>query len=164
MRSLAISSLVIALSLGGAAPEASRADEGDAAFHKRDFKTALHLLMPLAQQGDAVAELDIGLMYFSGHGLPRDRAQAAKWFLASARQGQRGAQVDIGIAYATGEGIPRDLVQAFMWFSVAADDGGSSATKYRDHVASELTPDEIDRATEYAKVCKVSHFQSCGSP
>jgi TPR repeat protein len=157
----------IAIALALASVGVAHADQerdGDAAFHNGDYKKALELLMPLAQQGNADAECDIGLMYFTGHGVPQDPAEGAKWFLAAARQGQIGAQVDIGIAYATGRGVQKDYVKGYMWFSVAADRGVEGAKAYRDHVATEMTPDQIERAKRDAKLCLESNFKTCGSP
>jgi hypothetical protein len=121
--------------------------------------------MPLAQKGNLIAEMDIGLMYYSGNGLPRDRVEGAKWFMAAAKQGNSGAQADIGIAYATGQGVPQDRVLAYMWFSVSASQQpGKSSTQYRDHIASELAPDELKRGQDLAEACKASNYQKCGVP
>ena len=140
------------------------ADVGDAALHRKDYGTALKLLMPLAQKGDPVAELDVGIMYYGGLGVPQDHAEGVKWFAASAKQGTLGAQVDIGIAYATGDGIQQDHAQAYMWFSLAADEGNAGAVQYRDHMAAELTPDQIQRAQDLAKNCRLSNYKICGLP
>jgi hypothetical protein len=153
--------LFVVLSIGATAVWADDVDDGWAAFQKGDYATALKLLMPMAQKGNAVAELDIGIMYFGGKGLPQDRREAAKWFKASAEQGVLGAQNNLGIAYATGDGVPRNLVLAYMWFSLAADQGGTISAKYRDHVATELTPEELKSAQSLAAQCKDSKYQNC---
>ncbi|HEX3652255.1 MAG TPA: tetratricopeptide repeat protein [Rhizomicrobium sp.] len=118
--------------------------------------------MPQAERGDAVAELDIGLMHFSGNGLPKDYSEAAKWFAASARQGQIGAQVNLSVLYATGNGVPQDRVRAYVWFSVAASRNNSTAAKYRDHIASEITPDQLQAAQAMAGKCEASNYNDCG--
>ena len=148
------------------AAHAGDVEDGDAAFKQKDYATAVKLLMPFALKGDPVAQLDIGIMYFSGNGLPQNRDEAAKWFYASAQQGQFGAQTDIGIAYATGTGVKRDLVQAYMWFSVSAAQaaalGRNASTDYRDHVASELSAEELARAKVLVKKCQASNYRNCG--
>ncbi len=136
--------------------EAGDAKDGNAAFARHDYRTALRLLMPLAQKGNAAAECDVGLMYASGNGLAEDRNEAVKWFLASAQQGQLGCQTNIGIAYATGIGIQKDYVKAYMWFS-------RSAPEYRDHVAGEMTPEQIERAKDMAKRCQAAAYKNCDS-
>ncbi|HEX3945922.1 MAG TPA: tetratricopeptide repeat protein [Rhizomicrobium sp.] len=118
--------------------------------------------MPQARQGNAVAELDIGLMHFSGHGLPKDYSEAARWFAASALQGQIGAQINLGVLYATGDGLPQDHIRAYVWFNVAASRNNSSAAKYRDHIASEITPDQLRAAQALADKCKASNYSDCG--
>jgi len=40
-----------------------------------------------AEQGDAGAQLSLGLMYAIGQGVPRDYAQAAAWYRKAAEQG-----------------------------------------------------------------------------
>jgi tetratricopeptide (TPR) repeat protein len=146
---------------------ASDVDDGDMALHKGDYASALKLLMPYAQRGNMIAELDIGLLYFSGHGLPQDRSKAAKWFLLAAQQGNLGAQTNLGILYAVGDGVPQSDVIAYMWFSLAAsqktENSQSASIQYRDHVAGRMSPDDIQRATALAKQCKTSKYVICGT-
>jgi len=40
-----------------------------------------------AEQGDAAAQLSLGLAYAIGQGVPRDYAQAAAWYRTAAEQG-----------------------------------------------------------------------------
>ena len=159
--------LILALSVFAsdhAAAAAGAADDGDAAFKLKDYGTAMKLLMPLAQRGDPVAETDVGIMYYEGLGVPRDRVEGVKWFKSSAKQGTPGGEVDMGIAYATGEGIRQDRVQAYMWFNLAADQGSASAVRYRDQLTPGLKPDEVQRAEDLAKTCRDSNFKTCGLP
>jgi uncharacterized protein len=53
---------------------------------QQDFVTALRVIKPLAEEGDAFAQLATGIMYFNGWDTPRDYVQARMWFnLASFR-------------------------------------------------------------------------------
>ena len=45
-----------------------------------------------AEQGDADAQVNLGFMYKSGHGVPRDAAEAVQWFRRAANQGNAEAQ------------------------------------------------------------------------
>lgn len=47
-------------------------------FH-RDYATAMRLWRELAEQGDAKAQIKLGLMYELGQGVPQDNAEALKW-------------------------------------------------------------------------------------
>ncbi len=80
-----------------------------------------------ANQGDAVAQFNLGLDYTKGQGVPQDYAEAAKWFRKSAEQGQAAAQTGLGELYSGGKGLPQDYSEAFKWYRKAADQGEAAA-------------------------------------
>ena len=96
-------------------------EEGNAAYIRGDFKTAEGLLRPLAEQGNATAQFDLGGMYQNGQGVPQDYAEASRWYRLAAEQGEGRAQVELGAMYENGEGVPRDYAEALKWFRKAAD-------------------------------------------
>src|SRR5688572_17510886 len=57
-----------------------------------DYAGALRLLRPLAAKGDPVAQSNLGFMYATGQGLPRNLTEAAKWYRSAAEQGRAAAQ------------------------------------------------------------------------
>ena len=67
-----------------------------------------------AEAGDAEAQVDLGVMYFVGDGVPQDYAEAVRWYRLAADQGHARAQFNLGFMYATGDGVPQDGVQAHM--------------------------------------------------
>ena len=73
-----ISAVVVLIGL--AAPARAGLDEGFAAAKRGDFATALREWRPLAEQGNAAAQYNLGLMHNNGHGVPQDYAQAARWY------------------------------------------------------------------------------------
>ena len=82
----------IILVLGFAAPAAAGPLEGaDAALKRRDYATAVRLNRPLAEQGDANAQYNLGTFYDNGLGVPQDKVRAYMWFSLSATQGREGA-------------------------------------------------------------------------
>jgi len=97
--------------------------EGYNAFSRGDYATALREWLPLAQQGDARAQGNLGGMYDLGLGVPRNSAEAVKWYQRAAEQGLAGAQYDLGVMYHQGRGIPQNYGQAIHWFRRAADQG-----------------------------------------
>lgn len=97
--------------------------DADAAIQKGDFKRALNLLLPLAEQGDAEAQLKVGIFYFNGEGVKQDYAEAAKWLLPSAEQGNQLAQGQIGTQYSQGWGVKADHAEAYFWLSMASKAG-----------------------------------------
>ena len=59
-----------------------------------------------ADQGNADAQFNLGVMYAEGRGVPRDDAEAARWYRCAADQGEAAAQFNLGLMYAKGEGVP----------------------------------------------------------
>ncbi len=94
-----------------------------AALERQDFATALRLLRPLAEKGNAEAQCQLGLMYFDGKGVPKDATEGTKWLLRAAEQGHPSAQWYAGGSYMRGRGVPEDLVEAAKWFRRSADQG-----------------------------------------
>jgi TPR repeat protein len=83
----------------------------------------------------------IGTLYFKGAGVPKDYAEALKWFCLSADQENADGQGALGSMYYTGKGVPQDYVLAHMWFNLSAARGGSP--ERRDSVLPQMTPDQI---------------------
>jgi TPR repeat protein len=71
--------------------EAGPLEDSDAAIKRRDYATALRLIRPLAEQGDANAQYNLGVFYDNGLGVPQDKVRAYMWFNLSAAQGRQGA-------------------------------------------------------------------------
>ena len=70
--------------------------EGEAAWKRGDYATALREFRPLAEQGNAKAQNELGLMYDKGRGVPQDNAEAAKWYRMAAVQGYAKGQLALG--------------------------------------------------------------------
>ena len=92
-----------------------------------DWKSAFLLLKPLAEQGDATAQFDLGFIYENGKGVPQDYAEAMKWYRKAADQGNADAQNNLGTMYANGQGAPQDYTEAIKWWRKAADQGNAHA-------------------------------------
>jgi hypothetical protein len=52
---------------------------------------------PLADQGNASTQLNLGIMYANGFGVPRNYTEAMKWYRLAAYQGDADAQLNLGI-------------------------------------------------------------------
>jgi TPR repeat protein len=72
----ALAAIILALSL--TAPVAAGPfEDATAAYDKGDYAAALRLLGPLANQGDAIAQSNLGFMYFRGQGVLQNHDEAA---------------------------------------------------------------------------------------
>ena len=65
-----------------------------------------------AEAGDALAQVNLGVMYTKGNGVRRDDIEANSWFRKAADQGDALAQVRLGIMYANGRGVQQDDAEA----------------------------------------------------
>ena len=91
-------------------------EDGEAAYQQHDYATALHVWQPLADQGDAKAQNNLGILYAHGQGVTQDYAEAVRWYRKAADQGLGIAQGNLGAMYANGQGVSRDYAEALKWF------------------------------------------------
>lgn len=108
------------------------ARDGGAALEEGRYVDAMRISMPLAEAGDPAAQLNVGVLYFRGLGVPRDYAKARHWFERAASQGEEtvsfnGAAFNLGQIYARGLGVQQDYAKAAGWYRRAADNGFASA-------------------------------------
>ena len=83
--------LTLFVLFGIAYPSFVKADDFQDAVriaNNRDFETAYKMLVPLAEKGQAAAQLILGMMYFKGTGVEKNIVQADKWLLISEKLGQ----------------------------------------------------------------------------
>ncbi len=106
-------------------------DDGLAAIRRKDYPAAVKLLEPLARNGQAIAQLRLGELYYHGHGVAESNEAALTWFERAARQGQAEAQYHLGNMYAYGLADPgndRDPARlAAQWYFEAARQGHANA-------------------------------------
>lgn len=124
-----IARLFLAMAVSVLTPGSATAgwDVANAAYERGDYQTAFHELVPLAIAGDPLAQVNIGLMYASGQGVPENYAEALRWYRMAAAQGNAIAQFNMGAMYYHGEGVPQDFAEAARWCRMAADRGNANA-------------------------------------
>ena len=127
-------------------------EEAEAAYARGDYVTALGLFRPLADQGQAQAQVSMGLMYGSGHGVAQDDTEAAKWYRLAADQGHSYAQFMLGLLYASGHGVPQNYVLAYMWLELAAAHIHGPPGDVRDACARLMTKSQIRAAQKLARM------------
>ena len=93
------------------------------AYDRGDYATVLAGLTPRAEQGEALAQYRLSVMYFEGEGVPKDYTESAKWCRKAADQGHAWAQHNFGVMHRLGKGVPRNQIEAAKWFRKAADQG-----------------------------------------
>jgi TPR repeat protein len=93
-------------------------ESGTRAYQQKDYSTALKEFAPLAEQGNAVAQLFLGRMYMMGQGVLKDPDQAVKWFKASAAQGNADAQFFLGSMYLLPQ---KNISEGVKWLRLSAE-------------------------------------------
>jgi len=121
-----------------------------------DYAEAMRWWRKAAEQGDASAQYNLGLMYEHGQGVPQNYAEAVKWYRKAAEQGNAMAQWALGIMHGLGRGVPRDDVQAHAWLNLAVSrlspgEKRDKAAEARDIVAKRMTPAQISEAQKLAR-------------
>ncbi len=101
--------------------------EGLAAYQNKDYAGALAKLRPLAEQGDAVAQYNLGVMYGNGQGVAKNQAESVNWYRKAAEQGMAEAQYNLGVMYRDGQGVQKNEAESVNWFLRAAKQGMAEA-------------------------------------
>jgi hypothetical protein len=78
-----------------------------------------------AEQKNAHAQLNLGVMYDTGAGVKMDKKKAAKWYTLAANQGNATAQSKLGVMHEKGEGLTMDKTKAAKWYTLAAEQGNA---------------------------------------
>ena len=94
------------------------------------YKLAKKLLELASQQGDAVAQHNLGLMYLNGQGVPKSFEIARKYFEAAAEQGYATAQFNLAFMYQQGEALEKNDEKVKEYLEPAAEKGHADAQYY----------------------------------
>jgi len=65
-------------------------------IESKSYSVAFDFCRMAAEQGYAVAQYNLGVMYANGEGVPKDVQKAAKWHRKAAEQGHADAQTHMG--------------------------------------------------------------------
>ena len=144
-----------------------------------DQTEAAHWFHLAAARGNAVGQYQLGRFYHAGTGVQQDHAEAARWYRLAAEQGVTDAHVQLGHLYAFGRRVPKDHTESVRWYRLAANQGHADAQQalgfayaegangleeareHRDRVEAKLTRTQTLRATELARACLQSNYQTC---
>ena len=79
-----------------------------------------------AEQGNALAQNNLGVMYAEGKSVSRNDSEAVKWFRKSAEQGNSAGQSNLGEMYRDGRGVTHNDEEAVSWFQRSAEQGDAA--------------------------------------
>ncbi len=89
------------------------------AYDRADYKTALKIWLPAAEEGDAEAQNTVGEIFEQGLGTDPNYEVAALWYRKAADQGHKTALFNLGTLYETGKGVAQDKVTALNLYRQA---------------------------------------------
>ena len=90
-----------------------------AEYDRADYKTALAVWMPTAEQGDAEAQTNVGEIFERGLGGEPNYEAAVIWYQRAAEQGNARAQFNLGTLYEQGLGVEKDQLKALNLYRQA---------------------------------------------
>ena len=107
-----------------------------------------------AEGGDVKSQLELAERYRSGRNVPRDLAQAIRWYVRAAVSGDDFAPYALGNIYADGEAGVVNPSHAYMWYSIAArvsSDDSEELDQRKRELTDIMSPDKIAEAERLAR-------------
>lgn len=90
------------------------------AYDRADYRTALNVWLPRAQEGDSEAQTYVGEIFEKGLGIQADYQSAAAWYRKAAEQKNSRAQINLGFLYEKGLGVEKDVSKALNLYRMAS--------------------------------------------
>jgi len=90
---------------------------------RMDWPVARAEFQPLAESGDANAQVNLGNLYMRGLSVPQSYQEALRWYMKAADQGNVTGQGKVGLIHYYGLGVKENHAEAAHWFGKAADQG-----------------------------------------
>jgi TPR repeat protein len=87
-------------------------------------------LLRRSEAGEAAAQLLRGQLHdtwYAKGALPKDNAEAVRWYRKAAEQGQLEAATNLGWILKDGDGVEPDPAEAARWLALAGQSGGRHA-------------------------------------
>jgi len=95
----------------------------------QNYETSAKWYKLAAEEGDAIAQVKIGIFFHHGVGVQQDYGRALKWYRLSAEQGNAEAQTLLGVMYREGQGVRQHYETAAKWLKLGAKQGNAFAQK-----------------------------------
>lgn len=131
-------------------------------YINEEYEAAVEPCTAAAEQGDALAQFNLGLMYGRGEGVPQNISEQLRRFQAAAVQGYAPAQNNLGVMFEYGHGVVQNYVRAHMWFNISvANELNQNAINNRNRVATLMTLEQIAEAQDLALRCVNSDYTDC---
>lgn len=161
-----VSIIVLALQLAAPVAAADRMEEFARTFQalqKQNYAEAFEILTPMAESGDTMAMLNLGVINDGMFGYTPNYAEAMKWLTRAAEAGLADAQVFLGDKYFEGRGVSKDRAQALAWYRRAADGGDANAQVNIGRMYASgagVTKDDAMAVSYFRKAAEQKHVEA----
>jgi TPR repeat protein len=98
--------------------------EGNLWYFQKEYEKAIDCYKIAAQEDNADAQYNLGLIYQEGEGVDQDYEEAISWYREAAEQGHRDAQCNLAYCYSQRR---KDEDKAAYWYRKAAEQGDAMA-------------------------------------
>ena len=106
--------------------------------------------------GNAEAQALLGSSYQFGEGVPKDEAEALKWYRRAAEQGNALGQAFLGAMYGNGTGVPKDYAEAYKWMLLGSAQGSEASKKHIATLEPLLSPEQRAEGQRRAREFKTT--------
>ena len=97
------------------------------AYCEKRYNKAVKWCLKAAEQGNAVAQCNLGVSYCNGQGVEQNYEEAVLWYRKAAEQGHARAQLLLGYCYEYGQGVEQNYQEAVKWYRKSAEQGNADA-------------------------------------
>lgn len=120
---------MVSRGFGASLEQDTRADfqqvykSGEIAYYFGRYDEALKFWRPIAEQGFAEAQANLGWMYQAGLGVEKDLGQARRWYVQAVKAKHAVAQNNLAVMFENGLGVKTDYTRAFKLYLQSAKQG-----------------------------------------
>lgn len=104
----------------------------------QNYLKAKEYYQKAANQGDADALVNLGVMYDRGYGVPKDFKKARGYFEKAMNKGSGLAKIKLGLMYLLGEDVTKDNAKALSLFEQGCKDSPQVCDIHTYSVISKL--------------------------
>jgi len=106
-----------------AQPDQADVSAGEARYQAKDYTGAVQAFRRAAEAGNASGQLELGVLYEFGLGVPKSDAEALRWYRRAADEGNAGAEKNLGQMYENGQGVAENWGLAAQLYRKSATQG-----------------------------------------
>ncbi|MBE0371048.1 MULTISPECIES: tetratricopeptide repeat protein [Pseudoalteromonas] len=117
---------------------------------KQDKHKAITLFTQAANKNLSAAQFNLGVMYANGDGVVQSYYTAMDWYERAASNNYTLAQFNLALLYYQGLGTDKNIERSYIWNLIAEYNGSRDASKSRDLDEQQMSPSQIEKATEIA--------------